>query len=231
MPHATVAIYFTFAISSRSFYTDAHPIMIKPSYLISLAFIALSSQCNASEPPMVAIDVGHSKLHPGAISARGKPEFEFNVELARVIQQSLTIRHVQNFLIGGDGSATELQSRTPAASASGATFFFSVHHDSTQLQYLDTWEWQGVKRRFSDRFSGFSLFISRKNPQVEASLNCARMIGVALKQAGLSPSSHHAEPISGENREWADQDVGVYYFDDLVVLKTAKTPAILFEVV
>ena len=55
------------------------------------------------------------------------------------------------------------------------------------------------------------------------------MIGVALKQAGLRPTAHHAEPIAGENREWADQNAGVYYFDDLVVLKTAKTPAVLIE--
>jgi N-acetylmuramoyl-L-alanine amidase len=86
-----------------------------------------------------------------------------------------------------------------------------------------------MERRFSDRFSGFSLFVSRKNPQPEASLGCARTIGVALKRAGLIPSPHHAENIPGENREWADQDAGVYYFDDLVVLRTATTPAVLVE--
>jgi N-acetylmuramoyl-L-alanine amidase len=132
-------------------------------------------------------------------------------------------------LIGEDGAMVELPKRTIAADMRGATFFLSIHHDSAQPRYFETWDWQGVERRFTDRFSGFSLFVSRKNPQPEASLYCARMIGSALKRAGLAFSSHHAENIPGENREWADQDVGVYYFDDLVVLKTAKIPAVLVE--
>lgn len=32
--------------------------------------------------PLVAIDVGHSFARPGAVSARGKPEFEFNLAMA-----------------------------------------------------------------------------------------------------------------------------------------------------
>ena len=40
---------------------------------------------------------------------------------------------------------------------------------------------------------------------------------------------HHAEPIPGENRLFADRLNGVYYFDDLVVLKTATQPALLLE--
>ena len=200
--------------------------MLNFSFLVTLGVMGI---CHAGEIPLIAIDVGHSKLKSGAISARGKPEFEFNLELARVIHQSLSSHNAQSFLIGDNGKVIDLQDRTSAASAGGATFFLSVHHDSAQPQYLDYWEWQGIKRRFSDRFSGFSLFVSRKNPQGEVSLQCARMIGAALKQVGLTPSAHHAEPISGENREWADQNAGVYYFDDLVVLKTAKTPAVLIE--
>jgi N-acetylmuramoyl-L-alanine amidase len=178
---------------------------------------------------LVAIDVGHSKLRPGAISARGRPEFEFNVGLARVLHETLASHHVRSMLIAEDGAMAELPKRTAAATAGGATFFLSIHHDSAQPRYFETWNWQGMERRFSDRFSGFSLFVSRKNPQPEASLGCARTIGVALKRAGLIPSPHHAENIPGENREWADQDAGVYYFDDLVVLRTATTPAVLVE--
>ena len=50
-----------------------------------------------------------------------------------------------------------------------------------------------------------------------------------LQKNGLSPSPHHAEHIPGEKREWADKDAGVYYYDDLVVLRTARTPAVLVE--
>ena len=92
-----------------------------------------------------------------------------------------------------------------------------------------SWEWQGEQRSYTDQFSGFSLFVSRKNPQVEASLHCASAIGAALKARGFHPTPHHAESIPGQNREWADQNNGVYYYDDLVVLKTAAMPAVLLE--
>jgi N-acetylmuramoyl-L-alanine amidase len=177
----------------------------------------------------VAIDVGHSKLSPGATSARGRTEFEFNLGLARVLNETLASDRVRSMLIGEDGTMVELSKRTAAATAGGATFLLSIHHDSAQSRYFETWNWQGVERRYSDRFSGFSLFVSRNNPKLEASLHCARKIGAALKRAGLSASPHHAENIPGENREWADPEAGVYYFDELVVLKTATIPAVLVE--
>jgi N-acetylmuramoyl-L-alanine amidase len=182
----------------------------------------------ASRASLVAIDIGHSKSFPGAISARGRPEFEFNLGLAEVIAQELAARHVPTMLIGRDGTMVALAQRTAAAEAGGATFFLSIHHDSAQPRYLETWIWQGVEQHFTDRFSGFSLFVSRKNPQAEASLSCARMIGSAMKAAGFAFSPHHAEEIAGESREWADRNAGVY-FDDLAVLKTAKTAAVLLE--
>src|SRR5450631_665251 len=190
---------------------------------------AASLSCFAGPAPRVAIDIGHSKSNPGAMSARGKPEFEFNLALAEAIRQELASRHVRTLLIGEDGTMEELPKRTAAAAMGGATFFLSVHHDSAQPQYLETWKWNGVEQRFTDRFSGFSLFVSRRNPQPEASLLCARKIGAALKGAGLAFSPHHAEDIPGEGRKWADRDAGVYYYDDLVVLKTARTAAVLLE--
>ena len=177
----------------------------------------------------VAIDVGHSRAQSGARSARGRPEFEFNLALAKVIHQSFAAQGVNSALIGADGNMLDLRKRTETAQTLGASFFLAVHHDSAQPQYLQEWQWQGETRRYTDRFSGFSLFVSRKNPHPERSLQCARQIGLALKQAGLSASPHHAEKIAGEGREWADQAAGVYYFDDLVVLKTAEMPAILLE--
>ena len=35
--------------------------------------------------------------------------------------------------------------------------------------------------------------------------------------------------MRGENRQFADRLNGVYYFDDLLVLKTAAKPAVLLE--
>jgi N-acetylmuramoyl-L-alanine amidase len=202
---------------------------------ISIALVVSIASCRGfpldkdrNAASLIAIDIGHSRSFPGAIGARGKPEFEFNAGLAEVIARELAARQVRSMLIGADGMMVELAQRSAAAEAGGATFFLSIHHDSAQPRYLETWNWQGVEQRFTDRFSGFSLFVSRKNPQVEASLSCARMIGFAMKAAGFHVSPHHAEEIPGESREWADRNAGVY-FDDLAVLKTAKSAAVLLE--
>ena len=71
--------------------------------------------------------------------------------------------------------------------------------------------------------------MSRLNPSLAISLRCASAIGTALRNAGFKPSPHHAEKIPGENRPFADETNGVYYFDNLVILKTARVPAILLE--
>jgi N-acetylmuramoyl-L-alanine amidase len=98
-----------------------------------------------------------------------------------------------------------------------------------QPQYLETWQVDGRQQHYSDRYSGFSLFVSRSNPDADDSLQCARAIGEQLRKKGYVPSPHHAEPIRGENRPLADTSNGVYYFDDLVVLKMATMPAVLVE--
>jgi N-acetylmuramoyl-L-alanine amidase len=191
--------------------------------------LCLAGYSLLGQAALVAIDVGHSQAHPGATSARGRPEFAFNLDLARDIQSRLAASKVPAFLIGDDGLMNVLTARTAQAAARGATFFLSIHHDSAQLQYLEPWSWQGVSHLHGERFAGYSLFVSRKNPQFEASLACAHQIGVALQQAGFHLSAHHAEAIAGENRAWADAAAGVYAYDDLVVLKTAASPAVLLE--
>src|SRR5258708_34473450 len=122
---------------------------------------------------------------------------------------------------------SQLPART--AAARNADFFLAVHHDSVQPQFLETWEFDRVERPFSDRYSGFSLFVSRKNAAVKRSLSCASAIGEALRHAGFSPSLYHADPIPGENKPFADRRNGVHYYDNLIVLKTARTPAVLLE--
>lgn len=50
-----------------------------------------------------------------------------------------------------------------------------------------------------------------------------------LRIAGFTPSLHHAEPIKGENRPIIDAKLGVLRFDGLIVLKSARIPALLLE--
>ncbi len=179
---------------------------------------------------MIAIDVGHSLRQPGATSARGKQEFEFNRELAQIILRQIVSLGGQGFEIGADGRSVDPETRPLDASAHNAKFFLSVHHDSVQPQFLNDWTWQdGVQRYADDRFVGFSLFVSHKNKQLATSLQCASAIGKKLIEAGLKPSSHHSEKIEGEGREWADRANGVMYYDNLIVLKNAKMPAVLLE--
>ena len=51
----------------------------------------------------IAIDVGHYTEKPGVISARGRPEFEFNLDLAREIESALKARGHATRMIGADG--------------------------------------------------------------------------------------------------------------------------------
>ncbi len=50
-----------------------------------------------------------------------------------------------------------------------------------------------------------------------------------MRRAGFSPSLYHADPIPGERKPFADKLNGVHYYDNLIVLKTARTPAVLLE--
>jgi len=175
----------------------------------------------------IAVDVGHYLAKPGVISARGIPEFDYNLRLAREISDSLRRAGHKTVLIGDDGMAEDLGRRAPLAS--GMDLFISIHHDSVQPRFLSSWENGGETFLYSDHFSGFSLFVSRLNSHTESSLKCASAIGAALRSKGFAPSRYHADPIVGESRPFADEANGVHYFDNLAVLKTASIPALLFE--
>jgi N-acetylmuramoyl-L-alanine amidase len=175
----------------------------------------------------VAVDVGHYLAKPGVISARGVTEFEYNLQLSREIAEALQRAGHRVLLIGADGLSENLGSRAPRAA--GMDLFLSIHHDSVQPRFLSVWEVGGEQLLFSDRFAGFSLFVSRLNARSEASLRCASAIGAAMRTAGFIPSRYHADPIVGENRPFADEANGVHYFDNLAVLKTASIPALLIE--
>lgn len=181
----------------------------------------------AEATPLVAVDVGHYLAEPGATSARGRPELEFNRDLAVELGRALEARGFRAQLIGANGDMTVLSRRTAAARE--AALFVSVHHDSVQPHYLEEWEHAGEVRKFSDRFAGFSLFVSRRNPQFEQSLACASAIGARLQAAGFAPSLYHAEPIPGESKPFADRANGVHYYENLVVLHSASQPAVLLE--
>ena len=168
-------------------------------------------------PKEVAVDVGHSHQKPGVVSVTGIPEFEYNRNLAYKVRERLEAAGLRVRMIGERGDYDVLHERTLAAR--GADLFVSIHHDSVQERYL----------LVADRFSGFSLFVSRNNPQVDKSRECASAIGAEMLKAGYSRSLYHADPVLGESRPFADEANGVHYFDNLAVARSATMPALLFE--
>ena len=198
----------------------------------ALAIAVEIPSAHACEPEefVVAVDVGHDRARPGAVSARGVPEFEFNLVLAREVVATLAAAGFSRaFLVGEDGSPRGLRERTAIAERAGASAFVSIHHDSVQPRYLERWTFEGRVQEHTRHARGFSLFVSAANGFFAASKELARRIGSELRAGGLRPSVHHAEPIAGENREAIDRASGVYRFDDLVVLRSAAMPAVLLE--
>jgi N-acetylmuramoyl-L-alanine amidase len=185
--------------------------------------------CNPAEFK-IALDVGHYRAKPGATSARGVTEFTYNLLLAREVLAGLRrAGFAAAFLIGESGDPLPLLQRTQIAAQSGAKLFVSLHHDSVQPRYLSQWMVNGQLQHYSDLFHGYSLFVSEKNRHERESEEFARLLGQALLDRGLTPSLHHAEDIPGENRPLLDPRIGLYRFDDLVVLKTSTAPAVLLE--
>jgi len=176
---------------------------------MTLAFPAASRE--------VAVDVGHYAAEPGVISASGRPEFEYNLELARRVKADLEALGLKTRLIGERGDYVMLHHRT--RDAAGARLFLSIHHDSVKERLLPR----------AAEFSGFSLFVSRTNPQMEESLACASAIGARLRAAGFSPSRYHADAVLGEDRPFADEANGAHYYDNLAVGKTARMASVLVE--
>ncbi|MDF0583181.1 N-acetylmuramoyl-L-alanine amidase [Bradyrhizobium yuanmingense] len=180
----------------------------------------------------IVVDVGHTPDSYGALSARNDPEFGYNFRLARLITAKLKSEgFAATRLLVTDGKARpSLFKRVGAANEGRADLFLSVHHDSVPDKLLETWEFDGAKSYFSDRFSGHSLFVSRQNPHFATSLMLARMIGKQLKEQGLNYASQYTLPVMGRyRRQLLDKDVGVYRYDGLVVLSRTRSAAVLLE--
>lgn len=185
--------------------------------------------CGPGGPFKVALDVGHTLSQPGAASARGVGEFEYNRRLAVAVGGALSQRGVAAVLIGEAGTPLSLVGRTRLAQAAGASLFLSLHHDSVQPRYLSSWIVDGQPRSYSDVFHGYSVFVSAENARATDSVRFASLLGYSMLQAGFVPSLHHAEPIPGEGRPLLDPRIGLYRFDGLAVLRTAVMPAALLE--
>ncbi|MDP3538169.1 MAG: N-acetylmuramoyl-L-alanine amidase [Azonexus sp.] len=182
----------------------------------------LQSTAASAAPPMVAVDVGHGLKDTGAISARGRTEFEFNQQFAMRLAGTLRERGLRVKEINFAGDIGSLAERP--RQANGSDFFIAIHHDSISQQYLQLWDWDGSEASYTEVKRGFGIFVSAQNPDLATSLRCASSIGAVMVRAGFVPSMWH-----GRKHLPADQKNGVWYYDNLVVLYRTKLPAVLFE--
>lgn len=196
--------------------------MLRSTLLAACLFAGTAGATDATAAAAVALDVGHTRAAAGAVSARGRDEFEFNRALARALAVALRRRGFVVTLVNEDGLIPSLQARPRAAA--GAAFFLSIHHDSVGAHELRPWTWEGRLRDYNDDFAGHSLFVSRDNPDTARSILCARVIGARLQRLGFEPTHKN-----GRRRGYADRAHAVHYYDGLAVLRHATMPAVLFE--
>ena len=207
------------------------PSTIAPGSAASKRQDLLGAKCDPSKFRIV-LDVGHTAESEGALSARNVAEFDFNLRLARRIADDLKADGFADarLLVTQGRSTPSLFRRVAVANDLQADLFLSIHHDSVPNSLLEDWEFGGRKSHFSDRFGGYSVFVSRENPAFVTSLKFAELVGREMKAQGLDFAQQYTMPIMGRyRRQLLDKDTGVYRYDELVVLRKTRMPAVLLE--
>jgi N-acetylmuramoyl-L-alanine amidase len=162
----------------------------------------------------IVVDIGHTIQAPGATSARGVTEYAFNTSLAKQIGKGLKdAGYVNTLLLTATGiGKRQLAERTARANAFGADLLLSVHHDDVQPMYYSTWTYNGKSHHFSDKFAGYSIFVSYENKYKYDSLAFAKLLGKEMLARDMLFSVHHSEHVRGEGRELIDPEHGVYRY-------------------
>jgi N-acetylmuramoyl-L-alanine amidase len=180
----------------------------------------------------VVVDVGHTLNVPGALSARGVPEYAFNLQLAQQIKETLVGAGFDKtvLLISAKAPPIGLFERASIANRLPADLFISIHHDSVPDNLIHTWQYEGQDQQYNDDYPGYALFISNDNADRAGSLQFGNFLGKALQARGLQFTPHYTLPLMGHRRrQLLDADAGVYRYDQLVVLRYTRMPALLLE--
>jgi N-acetylmuramoyl-L-alanine amidase len=123
-----------------------------------------------------------------------------------------------------------LVERASRANAMQADLFIAIHHDSVPDNLLRSWEYEGQQNSYNDDYPGYALFVSYDNGDRKGSLEFGHLLGKALQANGLQYTPHYTQALMGHyRRDLIDADAGVYRFDQLVVLKMTRMPAVLLE--
>ena len=180
----------------------------------------------------IVVDVGHTAESDGAMSARNVPEFQFNLNLAkRIVEELKSGGFPQTRLLVTTGKARpSLFKRVAAADALKGNFLLSIHHDSVPDKFMENWNFEGKPSHFSDRFSGYSIFVAHSNMDFKTSFAFAELVGKEMKARGLEYAQQYTMPIMGHYQyPLLDKETGVYAHDELVVLRKTRMPAVLLE--
>jgi N-acetylmuramoyl-L-alanine amidase len=189
------------------------------------------STCNRSAFHVV-LDVGHTVDVPGAMSARDVPEYAFNLQLSQDIDKALVDAGFDKtvVLITAKAPPYVLVERASRANAMQADLFIAIHHDSVPDNLLQSWDYEGQQNNYNDDYPGYALFVSYDNADRKGSMEFGHLLGKALQANGLKYTPHYTQALMGHyRRELVDADSGVYRFDQLVVLKMTRMPAVLLE--
>jgi N-acetylmuramoyl-L-alanine amidase len=214
------------------------PLLLLPCRLV----LAASCNSRAAEDIVIAIDVGHIARQPrqqcqrgkvcgwGETSARGVPEYDFNLNLATRVSDELVREGFRSTRLLIPPVGTTPAQRADRANAMNANIFLSIHHDGINDNYLNRWTYGGQTLYFFDQSTGFSLHVAPSNPQYLESLGLARLIADRMMEKGL-----HFNPIHETGKPWgarkpyADSTRGIYKRDDLALLHSPKMPTVLLE--
>jgi N-acetylmuramoyl-L-alanine amidase len=222
------------ALAKRAASPKRHSVKLAalgPVHLNPAALKPVATRCDPAKFRIV-LDVGHTAESEGAISARNVSEFVFNLRLAKRIEQKLKAEgFAETRLLLTEGKARRsLVKRVDAANNLPADLLLSIHHDSVPNKFLEDWEFEGKKSHFSDRFSGYSVFVSRNNPDYKTSLSFAELIGKEMKAQGFDYAKQYSQAIMGRyQRELLNKETGVYRYDELIVLRKTRMAAVLLE--
>jgi len=209
--------------------TDAH--LARSEDQAPAAAAPAHSNCRPSAFRIV-VDVGHTLAVPGALSARGMPEYAFNLQLAQQIKQTLVDAGFDKtvLFITAKAPPAGLFERASIANRLPADLFISIHHDSVPDNLMHTWQYEGQDQQYNDDYPGYALFISNDNADRAGSLLFGKLMGKALQARGLQFTPHYTLALMGHRRrQLLDADAGVYRYDQLVVLRYTRMPALLLE--
>jgi N-acetylmuramoyl-L-alanine amidase len=180
---------------------------------------------------VAAIDIGHSRISPGAKDVLGRDELDYNVELATTIEDQLARSGIGRVVvINRNLDMPTLPERPQRAFCAGADLFISVHHDnvvdSLKMSVVDE---QGRKLRFNDRVEGYTVYFSSQNRYADLSRALGLSVAEALRASGAVPATPYRDVIADDLRRPASDDLSLFDYQRLKVAQTSPIPAILIE--